>query len=147
MKHFLLVLGIVIAPAIAFAQSIERIHPEGLNKPATYSHLVKVGNLLFIAGQVSFDSQGNLVGENDMRAQVRQVLENLKKVLASQKADFSNVVKINIFTTDIERFREAAEVREEYFKGHSPASTLVQIVRLARPELLVEIEAIAALTE
>jgi reactive intermediate/imine deaminase len=109
--------------------------------------VIKVGNLLFIAGQVSLDAQGNLVGENDMKAQVRQVLENLKTALSSQKADFSNVVKINIFTTSIDQFRESADVRESYFRGHPPASTLVQIQRLARPEFLVEIEAIAALKD
>jgi reactive intermediate/imine deaminase len=131
----------------AFGQGIERIHPDGMTKPETYRHVVKVGNLLFIAGQVSLDPDGNLVGENDMKAQVRRVLENLKIALASQGADYSNVVKINIFTTSIDAFREAADVRAEYFAGHPPASTLVQIDRLARPEFLVEIEAIAALKE
>jgi reactive intermediate/imine deaminase len=145
MKHFALVLALGFAPLLAYGQSIERMNPDGLSKPATYSHVVKVGNLLFISGQVAFDSAGNLVGENDMKAQVRQVLENLKTALASQKADFSNVVKINTFTTDVEAFLGAAEVRAEYFKGHPPASTLVQISKLARPGLLVEIEAIAAL--
>jgi enamine deaminase RidA (YjgF/YER057c/UK114 family) len=104
MKHNALVLALGIAPSFAYGQSIERINPDGLTKPTTYSHVVKVGNLLFIAGQVAFDSAGNLVGENDMKAQVRQVLENLKTALASQRADFSNVVKINIFTTDVEAF-------------------------------------------
>ena len=145
MKHFALVLALGFAPLLAYGQSIERMNPDGLSKPATYSHVVKVGNLLFISGQVAFDSAGNLVGENDMKAQVRQVLENLKTALASQKADFSHVAKINIFTTDVEAFLGAAEVRAEYFKGHPPASTLVQIVKLARPGLMVEIEAIAAL--
>ncbi len=144
MKLFAQVLALGIFPFFASAQTIERIQPEGLTKPATYSHVVKVGNLLFIAGQVAVDSAGKLVGENDMKAQVRQVLENLKTALASQKADFSNVVKINTFTTDVEAFLGAAEVRAEYFKGHLPASTLVGISRLARPGLLVEIEAIAA---
>jgi reactive intermediate/imine deaminase len=145
MRPFALVLALGIAPSLSHGQSIERTNPEGLTKPTTYSHVVKVGNLLFIAGQVAFDSAGNLVGENDMKAQVRQVLENLKTALASQKADFSNVVKINIFTTDVEAFLGSAEVRAEYFKGNPPASTLVQISKLARPGLLVEIEAIAAL--
>ena len=145
MKFFAPVLALGIFSSLASGQSIERIQPEGLTKPATYSHVVKVGNLLFISGQVSFDASGKLVGENDMKAQVKQVLENLKTALASQKADFSHVVKINTFTTDVEAFLGAAEVRAEYFKGHLPASTLVQISKLARPGLLVEIEAIAAL--
>lgn len=145
MKHFALVVALGIAPSLAYGQSIERMNPDGLSKPATYSHVVKVGNLLFISGQVAFDSAGNLVGDNDMKAQLRQVMENLKTALTSQKADFSNVVKINTFTTDVEAYLAVAEVRAEYFKGHPPASTLVQIVKLARPGLLVEIEAIAAL--
>ena len=145
MKYFALVLAIGIAPSLAYGQSIERTNPEGLSKPTTYSHVVKAGNLLFISGQVAFDSTGKLVGENDMKAQLHQVMENLKTALASQNADFSNVVKINTFTTDVEAYLAAAEVRAEYFKGHPPASTLVQISKLARPGLLVEIEAIAAL--
>jgi reactive intermediate/imine deaminase len=141
----LLVLTLALASPVA-AQRIERINPVGMTQPSAYSHVVKFGDLLFIAGQVAFDEQGQLVGGDDMRAQVRQVLENLKRVLASQEADFSNVVKINIFTTDIEAFRAAADIRASYFT-EPPASTLVQIERLASPALLVEIEAIAALGE
>jgi enamine deaminase RidA (YjgF/YER057c/UK114 family) len=82
-----------------------------------------------------------------MAAQFRQVLENLKTILASQGADFSNVVKINIFTTDVDRLREHLAIRSEYFGDHAPASTLVQIERLARPVYLLEIEAIAIAPE
>ena len=92
----------------ATAQQIERTNPEGMTQPTAYSHLVKVGNLMFLAGQVALDGEGNVVGAGDMKSQVRQVLENMKSVLASEGADFSNVVKINIFTTDIEAFRGAA---------------------------------------
>lgn len=149
MRRHALVALFALAPFAApvFGQGIERINPAGMTQPTAYHHLVKVGNLLFIAGQVALDPEGHLVGENDMKAQVRQVLENLKTVLGSQGADYSNVVKINIFTTDIERFRDAADVREQYFRGNPPASTLVQIERLANPGFLVEIEAIAVLKE
>ena len=129
--------------ANAGAQNIKRINPEGMTQPTAYSHLVKIDNLLFIAGQVALDGDGNVVGEGDMSAQVRQVLENLQSVLASEGADFSNVVKVNIFTTDIDSFRESSAVRREYLGDHPPTSTLVQIERLARPVFLVEIEAIA----
>ena len=71
------------------------------------------------------------------------MLENLQSVLASEGADFSNVVQVNIFTTDIDSFRESSAVRREYLGDHPPTSTLVQIERLARPVFLVEIEAIA----
>ena len=78
-----------------------------------------------------------------MAAQFRQVLENLKTVLASESADFSNIVKINIFTTDVDELRQHMAIRSEYFGEYAPASTLVQIDRLARPVFLLEIEAIA----
>ena len=145
MKIFWLVS--LLMTSTATAQQIERKNPEGMTQPTAYSHLVKVGNLMFLAGQVALDGEGNVVGAGDMKAQVRQVLENMKSVLASEGADFSNVVKTNIFTTDIEAFRGAASVRREYFGDHPPASTLVQIERLARPVFLVEIEAIAVAPE
>lgn len=138
---------LVLFASGASSQQIERINPEGMTQPTAYHHVVRAGNLLFIAGQVALDGEGTLVGADDMRAQVRQVLENLKTVLASQNANFSNIVKINIFTTDIDAFREAADVRGTYFQGSPPASTLVQIERLAQPEFLVEIEAIAVVGE
>ncbi len=142
MKFLSTVIALLFAANVG-AQSIERINPEGMTQPTAYSHLVKVDNLLFIAGQVAVDGDGNIVGEGDMSAQVRQVLENLQTVLASEGADFSDVVKINIFTTDIDNFLESSAVRREYFGDHPPTSTLVQIERLARPVFLVEIEAIA----
>ena len=132
---------------VAHGQNIERINPAGMTQPSTYSHLVKTGNLLFIAGQVSLDADGEIVGRGDMTAQVTQVLENLQTVLASEGADFSNVVKINIFTTNVDAFRQSSDVRERYMGAHPPASTLVQIVSLARPAFLVEIEAIAYLPD
>ena len=127
----------------AIAQEIERINPEGMTQPTSYTHLVKFERLMFIAGQVAVDGDGTVIGEGDMTAQVRQVLENMQSVLASEGADFSDVVKINIFTTDIDEFRKSGAVRREFFGEHAPTSTLVQIVRLARPVFLVEIEAIA----
>lgn len=130
-----------------FGQGIERINPQGMTQPSAYSHLVRTGNLLFIAGQVSLDADGEIVGRGDMVAQVTQVLKNMQTILASQGGDFSNIVKINIFTTNVEAFRMSGDVRSEFFGGHPPASTLVQIVRLARPAFLVEIEAIAYLPD
>ncbi len=127
----------------ATAQEIERINPKGMTQPTAYSHLVKFDRLMFIAGQVALDGAGNVIGKGDMTAQVHQVLKNLGAVLASEGADFSDVVKVNIFTTDIDAFFESSEVRRKYLGDNPPASTLVQIERLARPVFLVEIEAIA----
>jgi reactive intermediate/imine deaminase len=137
---------LVLSAWPAAAQKIERINPPGLSTPATYSHVVKVGDILYIAGQVGADAQGKVVGPG-MVEQVEQVLKNLQIALKSQGADFSHVVKINIYTTDVDAFRaaDAAAVRAKYFGVNRPASTLVGVTRLASPDYKVEIEATAHL--
>lgn len=141
MKIFLIAAAVVAMPA--GAQDIQRINPEGMTQPTAYTHVVRHDNLLFISGQVSVDGEGNVIGEGDMAAQVRQVMENLKTVLASQGADFGNVTKITIYTTDIDSYIRTGDIRRGYWTEGAPASTLVQIDRLARPVFLVEIEATA----
>ena len=128
------------------AQGLQRINPPGLSTPTTYSHIVRDGKTLYIAGQVGADAQGKVVGTG-MVEQLEQVLKNLQTALKSQGADFSHVAKINIYVTDVEAFRapEAAKVRAKYFGANRPASTLVGVTRLASPEYKVEIEAIAVL--
>ena len=133
--------GLLIAAAIALAASIglvagqrlERINPAGVSTPQTYSHIVKAGKLLFIAGQVGA-TEGKLAGAT-MKEQTEQVLKNLQTVLKSQGLDFSHVAKITIFTTSIAEFRaaEVAEVRSRYFGQNRPASTLVQFRRWQPP--------------
>lgn len=138
------VLALVGSPLMA--QTIQRINPPGLSTPTTYSHIVRAGNTLYIAGQVGADAQGKVVGAT-MTAQLEQVLKNLQIALKSQGADFSHVTKITIYTTDVDAFRapDAAAIRAKYFGNNRPASTLVGISRLAAPEYKVEIEAIAVL--
>lgn len=143
MRNAFIVVGLFWSLGVA-GQEIERINPEGMTTPTSYSHLVKYDKLMFIAGQVAMDGGGNLIGDGDMAAQFRQVMENLKSVLASEGADFSDIVKITIFTVDVDTLRSTAmDVRAEYFGDNAPASTLVGIERLASPEFLVEVEAIA----
>lgn len=137
-----LVPGVLIGAVTA--QILQKVNPPGLSRPQTYTHVVRAGNLVFIAGQVGSDASGKIVGPG-MREQTDQVLKNLQAALASQKLDFNHVAKITIFTTSIEEFRaeDVAAVRAKYFGTSRPASTLVQIARLASPEFKVEIEAIA----
>jgi 2-iminobutanoate/2-iminopropanoate deaminase len=125
-------------------QQLQRINPQGLSTPQTYSHIVKAGNLLFIAGQVGAKADGTVVGPG-MKAQTEQVLANLEAALKSQGLDFSHVAKITIYTTSITEFRaqEVADVRAKFFGANRPASTLVQIQQLASPDYKIEIEAIA----
>ena len=128
------------------AQGLQRINPPGLSTPTTYSHIVRDGKTLYIAGQVGADAEGKVVGPA-MTQQLEQVLKNLQIALKSQGADFSNVAKINIYVTDVDAFRapDAAAIRAKYFGAHRPASTLVGVTRLASPDYKVEIEAIAVL--
>lgn len=145
--NFKILIVLVLVSGACNAQDIVRSNPDGMTASPRYSHLVRFDRMLFIAGQVALDAEGNVVGSDDMQSQVRQVMKNLETVLASVGADFSDVVKVNIFTTDIERFREAGDIYSSYIDGNAPASTLVQIDRLARPVFLVEIEAIAIAPE
>ena len=146
MPSVLLAIILVLAAVPSSAQAPQRINPPGLSTPATYSHVVKVGKLLFIAGQVGAKADGTVAGPT-MREQFEQALSNLSVALKSQGADFSHLAKINIFVTSITEFREpeVVKVREKYFGDNKPASTLVQIVQLANRAFKVEIEAVAAL--
>jgi enamine deaminase RidA (YjgF/YER057c/UK114 family) len=146
MRNILLLCAGAILGAVTLtgAQALQRVNPPGLSTPQTYSHVVRSGNTVFIAGQVGADAQGKVVGPG-MKEQVEQVLSNLRMALASQKLDFSHVAKINIYVLSIDEFRapEVAAIRSKYFGANRPASTLVQVERLADPAFKVEIEAIA----
>ena len=114
-----------------------------------YSHAVRVsgGELLFIAGQVSVEN-GVIVGEGDVAAQTRQVFANLGKVLDGAGATFADVVEFTTYLVGSESFEPFAQARTEIFPelfpdGVYPANTLLIISGLARPELLVEIKAVA----
>ena len=120
-------------------------NPPNMMKPAGYSHVAKVtsGALVYIAGQVSADASGNLVGEGNLEAQAEQVFKNLEAALAAAGAKFSDVVKMNSYITDMSKIQAVRDVRALYFKDVSPASTFVQVAGLVRPELLLEVEVIA----
>jgi 2-iminobutanoate/2-iminopropanoate deaminase len=107
---------------------------------------VSGAKIVFVAGQISVDAAGSPVGADDIALQTRTVLENIKGVLLGAGADMSDIIKLNIYVTDMAEFREkAGAVRREYFSCDFPATTLVEVKALARPEFMVEIEAIAAI--
>jgi 2-iminobutanoate/2-iminopropanoate deaminase len=145
-RTFSLIGAVLIAfvAGASAAQQLERINPAGLSTPQTYTHVVKAGKTLYIAGQVGAGPSGELAGPG-MAEQLDRVLTNLGIALKSQGADFSHIAKITIYTTSIAEFREASAVRAKHFGSHRPASTLVQISQLANPAYKVEIEAIAVL--
>ena len=136
----------LVLPMHVFGQALQRINPPGLSTPATYSHIVKAGKTLYIAGQVGADASGKIAGET-MVQQLEQVFKNIEIALKSQGADFSHVARITIYTTDVDAVRapDAAAVRAKYLGASRPASTLVGVTRLASPEYKVEIETTAVL--
>src|SRR2546425_9026100 len=128
------------------------IQPEALAAPGRTghtlsSHVVSVEGrrLIFVAGQLTRDRHGNLVGKGDMRAQIRQVGENIKTALTAAGASLADIVKTTTFVTDIEEFFKHTDVRMEYLGPALGTSTTVEVRRLAHPDCLVEIEAIAVI--
>ena len=103
----------------------------------------QIGNTIYVSGQVAYDPNGNLVGEGDMRAQTRQVFDNIRAVLAAAGARLEDIVKINTYITDQSRFMDMLDVRREILGASPPASTAVVVSALAFPGLLIEVEAIA----
>jgi enamine deaminase RidA (YjgF/YER057c/UK114 family) len=125
--------------------SIRRVNPAALYPPNGYTHVVEAtgGRTIYISGQVSSDKNGNVVGVGDFRAQVVHVFENLKAALAAVDTGFGDVVKANYYVLDMSNITVLREVRSGYLGAAAPASTLVEVRRLARQEFLVEIEMIA----
>jgi len=99
---------------------------------------------VFIAGQVGIDASGNIVGE-DIGTQVKQSFENMKMVLQEAGASFSDVAKLNVYLTNIGDLAKYSEIKATYFTDGLPASTVVEVKNLARPELKVEVEATAVI--
>jgi reactive intermediate/imine deaminase len=111
-----------------------------------YSHgIITSGRLLFVAGQVALDEEGNLVGRDDAAAQARQVLINLRNVVEEAGGQMANVARTTLYLTRLEDRGPVAEVRTEFFPSPAPANTLLVVSSLAAPEYLVEIDAIVAL--
>ena|SRR5271168_360232 len=123
------------------------MNPSGIAKPTGYTHVVKAsGTLVFISGQVGLDPEGNIAGPGDFGQQTEQVFRNLDTALKAAGAEFKDVVKMNIYVLDTSQLPVLREIRNRYVNtSNPPASTLVAVVRLARPEFLVEIEAVAVL--
>ena len=123
------------------------INPASVAKAQTYSHGIKVGSLLFVAGQVARDAQGRMVGIRDIRAQTAQVYENIKAVLAEAGAGFDNVVKTTSYLVNMDlNYQGYSEARAKYLpKDKPPASTLVEVKSLVPRDALIEVEAVAVL--
>jgi enamine deaminase RidA (YjgF/YER057c/UK114 family) len=126
----------------------EHVNPASWQEKFGYSQgcrVDKAQRLLFVAGQIALDENGDVVGEGDFEAQTRQVFTNMGRVLESAGMSFENLVQIGGFLTDIGQLPTYARVRDEFVNTSAPpASTTIGVTSLALPELLVEVNAIAA---
>lgn len=124
------------------------IQPKDLPVRKSHSQVVAVtgGTLVFIAGMTSrseIDAQP--VHRGDMRAQLRQCCENIGRALRAVGGDYADVVKTTTFTTDVEEYHRVNDERAKYFKSDLPTSALIGVVRLAHPDLMVELEVMAVI--
>jgi len=134
---------------------IELHNPPSLMKPVGYSHAAETrgGRMLFLAGQVAKDRDGQVVGKGDLIAQFRQVCENLKTLVTAAGGQLTDVVKLTIYVLDAGEFKRQGEpigvVYREYFGKHFPAMTLVGVRDLydAAEGCLIEIDGFACLAE
>jgi len=129
-------------------------HPKKIVQPAdlpvrkSHSQVVTVtgGTLVFIAGMTSrSEKDASPVHPGDMRAQIRQICENIGRALRSVGADFDDVVKTTTFTTDVDEYHRVSDERAKYFKRELPTSALIGIKRLAHPDLMIEFECMAVI--
>ena len=112
-------------------------------EPYRLSQGFRVGDLLLISGQTGIDGTGELVGVGDFDAQADQTFRNLARVLEAGGSSLEHVVKVTIFLTDMANFSKIVELRGKWFTPPYPADTIVEVRSLYRPEVEIEIEAIA----
>jgi 2-iminobutanoate/2-iminopropanoate deaminase len=130
---------------------INRIQPEGMHVrmsggQPSYSHVVTVSGdakIVYIAGQLARDINGECVGKGDMRAQMEQTFRNLDRCLRAAGATWADVVKTNTYVTDFDAFQKCGDVRMRWLGVATPTSTTVGVTRLADLDCMVEIEAVA----
>jgi reactive intermediate/imine deaminase len=108
-----------------------------------FSRAVRAGDTVYVSGTVAWGPGGKLVGRGDVYAQAKQAITNVEAALTQAGASLQDVVRTRIYLTDISRWEEAARAHREAFGEVRPASSLLEVSRLARPEMLVEIEAVA----
>lgn len=125
-----------------------KINPQNFTKTVgAYSQALKVdvGDkvMIFVSGQLAMDAEGNAIAPNDISKQARYIFENIKTILAEAGAKLEDVVKVQIFMTDISKFSEFSAVRNEYLNDIKPVSTLLEISRTVKDGCDVEVEVIA----
>jgi 2-iminobutanoate/2-iminopropanoate deaminase len=126
----------------------EEFRVSGLGEPIShYTDAVRHGDLLFISGCGPFDDENRIVGGDDAAQQCRQVLKNLGKILTAANSSFADVLKVTVYLTDVRDRPLINPVRQEFFGQARPASTLIGVAALVFPEMKVEIDAVAAMSD
>jgi enamine deaminase RidA (YjgF/YER057c/UK114 family) len=127
----------------------QHLQPAGLAAPPEpYSHAIRCGDTLYIAGQVAFDEQNQIIGIGDPSRQAEQVWRNIGLAVCAAGGTLADIVKITVFLKDVRHAAAEIGVRERLFeRGRFPICTLVQVANLGLPELLMEIDAVAVLNE
>ena len=146
--RFLVLAIIALTLSSPVHSQVRRINPATLSPPTGYSHITigPDGRTVHIAGQVAMDARGQLVGAGDFRAQAAKVFENLRLALEAVGASFDDVLKMTTYVTDASQVAAFREVRNVVLRPDQlPANTFVEVRALARPEWLIEIEAVAML--
>ena len=136
-----------------FAQqktTVSFVNPPTVATPKGYSHIAVIdmgaSKMLILSGQVGLDKDGKLVGNGDVAGQIEQTFANIKAIIESQGGNMSNVVKLNYYLLDVANIQTLRAIRDKFIDvNHSPASTLVQVSKLFRDDVLVEIEATAVI--
>lgn len=124
---------------------MKRVQPREVFDPKAYAQCVRVGDTLYLSGQVALDVTGQVVGRGDARAQAEFIWTQIDAILRSAGGGPENIAKVTTYVTDM-AYREAAmEARKLYFGEHLAASTLIGVTALARPDFLIEIEVVAVL--
>ena len=127
---------------------IRTLRVPGLLEPIShFSDAVIAGRTLYVSGLVATNEAGEVVGAGDVVEQTRQIFRNLKSILDAAGAKPADVAKVTIFMRDVAQRPLINPIRQEFFGPHRPASTLVEISRLVRDDLLLEIEAVAQLPD
>ncbi|HMG08065.1 MAG TPA: RidA family protein [Mucilaginibacter sp.] len=151
-KHLYLIL--LCISSACFAQSsppdVAFINPPSVSTAKGYSQAVTIdlgkSIMVSLSGQVALDKVGNLVGKGDLTLQVQQVFTNIKSIVESAGGSMNDVIKLNYYMLDVSQVQVIRNIRDKFVNvSHPPASTLVQVSKLFRDDILVEIEATAVI--
>ena len=151
----LLLLPFIFLSTLAFSQTdtsvVKFINPSTVSAPKGYSHAAEIDlgtcKMLIISGQVAIDSKGNLVGKGDFNKQAEQIFQNIKNIVESAGGNMNNIVKLGFYVLDVNQIAALRSVRDKFVNVKTPpASTLVQVSKLFRDDILLEVEATAIIS-